>query len=530
MPATELYENRGAEIIAPDEVVDGGDGVEFEVVNEEGKVVMRTNQHTVDDPKSQKLSSIEIEALKSAETSSGKDIIAKILESHSALDKKTAFALAKYTLRKTRKFLKRFTPLPLDVPLLTNWLLNEKDPIRIMEIREEILALVCSWANIHWSAESSIGDPSFVDTNRWLAVEETSGLVVAAMAERLGILHPPRKEPVSELKDQPNGISHQKSIEGADDQMCIDTDLKSGSNDGGTQDNVQDQIDIPMPWAPSIHIQETAMSATHNTITLIHANPQPNISLLDYFGYSAAAPNPTHPLHTHLKTLTWLQLLHPEEDSTYREPETLSDAELAAMKSSKRGAYHRKRRRWQRIKSVVDETREGGFAGLIIASAMASTTILHRLVPLLRGGAQVVVYSPSIEPLTELMDAYSKLRRTAFGNAEHPAVPSEEFPVNPHLLLAPAIHTARARPWQVLPGRTHPKMMGRGGSEGYVFVATRVLPAEGKVAARGIFKRRKVAGVASEAPTPIQEKVDTEPEPANAMEGSEKAEHGIPEI
>ena len=72
-------------------------------------------------------------------------------------------------------------------------------------------------------------------------------------------------------------------------------------------------------------------------------------------------------------------------------------------------------------------------------------------------------------------------------------VPSEDFPVDPTLLLAPMVQTARVKRWQVLPGRTHPLMMGRGGAEGYVFVGTRVLPAEGKVEARGtIGKKRKI--------------------------------------
>ena len=73
-------------------------------------------------------------------------------------------------------------------------------------------------------------------------------------------------------------------------------------------------------------------------------------------------------------------------------------------------------------------------------------------------------------------------------------MPTDDFPLDPTLLLAPTIQTARARSWQVLPGRTHPLMTGRGGSEGYIFTATRVLPAEGKVEARGKFKRRKVEG------------------------------------
>ena len=62
-----------------------------------------------------------------------------------------------------------------------------------------------------------------------------------------------------------------------------------------------------------------------------------------------------------------------------------------------------------------------------------------------------------------------------------------KFPVDPTLLLNFTIHHSTARPWQVLPGRTHPIMMGKGGAEsGYVAVATRVIPyAGGVVQARG---------------------------------------------
>lgn len=74
----------------------------------------------------------------------------------------------------------------------------------------------------------------------------------------------------------------------------------------------------------------------------------------------------------------------------------------------------------------------------------------------------------------------------------------EDFPINPTLVLNPMLQTSRAREWQVLPMRTHPMMTSRGGSEGYIFSATRVLPAEGvKVEARGKFgKKRKAEGKA----------------------------------
>ncbi|MCJ1313215.1 tRNA (adenine(58)-N(1))-methyltransferase non-catalytic subunit trm6 [Agyrium rufum] len=442
---------------------DGQDGVQFDVADD-GKLIMRSNRQTVDDPQSQKLTMEEIELLKQQDTGSGKNLVAKILESHTAIDQKTAFALAKYTLRKTKKYLKRFTVLPMDVPTLLQWISNEKEPSKVLDIREELLALTCSWSNVRLTVEVSAMTGNRGPCGRWLVVDETGGLVVAALAERMGILHVN-----SERQSRTSNIH-------------VDQSRKAESMENSEKAE-----------AILLHRTEDAMSAESNTITLVHANSQPNLSLLKYFGFDFTSVSESHPLYTHLKTLTWLQLLHPEEDATYDSPGDISEDTLRAMKSSKRGAHYRKRRRWQRVKSLIDETRAGDFDGLIVASAMKSSSILHHTLPLLRGGAQVVVYSPNIEPLAETMDYYSTARRAAFvmSPPDSRDIPNEDFPVNPTFLLSPMTFTARCREWQVLPGRTHPLMMGRGGAEGYVFTATRVLPAEGKVEARGRFKRRK---------------------------------------
>jgi tRNA (adenine-N(1)-)-methyltransferase non-catalytic subunit len=256
------------------------------------------------------------------------------------------------------------------------------------------------------------------------------------------------------------------------------------------------------------------MSAQTNTLTILHSNNQPNLAHLKFFSYDAGNPDPNHPLYTHLKSLSWLQLLHPHDDPSYAEPEVIPDEVLATMKSSKRGTYYKKRRRWERTSRVVDETRRGGFDGLVIASSMEPKTIMRALVPLVRGGGRVVVYSANVEPLAELCDYYSKDRRAAFvarqeekarngerngvkeenGNGNGALTEQEEdedFPVNPTLLLAPSLQTSRARHYQVLPGRTHPMMTSKGGAEGYIFTATRVIPAEGKVEARGHFRGKK---------------------------------------
>ncbi|KAL8676898.1 MAG: hypothetical protein Q9186_006628 [Xanthomendoza sp. 1 TL-2023] len=441
---------------------------QFEVVDQKGEVLFRTNRNIVDDARSQTMTMEEIEMLKAEGKGSGKDLIAKILDSHSALDQKTAFALAKYTMRKTKKYLRRFTVLPVDPPLLARWMLTEKDASKTMELREETLALVGSWSNIHFTQSQTaedLNEPPRIGQGRWLIIDETGGLLVAAAAEKIGILHPTSPRIPREKAAQP-------------EQPITDQD----NNDTSAPQRTPTKRKSPLP--PS------------NTITLIHANSQPNLSLLRYFNFDAANPSPSHPLSRHLKTLSWLQLLHPNDDNACTEPELVPLELLQTWKSGKRSNYHRKRRRWERITSIVRDTREGGFDGLVVASFMSSTTILHHLVPLLRGAAQVVVYSPSIEPLVELADYYSTARRVAFLN-ESPApeiMPTEDFPVNPTLLLAPTVQTVRCRPWQVLPGRTHPVMTGKGGAEGYVFTATRVLPAEGGVEARGVGKKRKGKG------------------------------------
>ena len=487
VPAAELYADITEEPPeTPTEVEGGnpgasGDGVEYEIVGQNGEVVMRTNRQIIDNPNSQIMTMDEIEKLKAQSTGSGKELIAKILESHSALDQKTAYALAKYTLRKTRKYLRRFTVLPLDVPTLARWILTEKEPMKIMELREEILCLIGSWSNVHFTPSVSIPSPAEdnmqIKRGRWLVIDETAGLLVAYMAEKMAVLHPPdRNEPEAEsramLKQDPDAANGDDAIE-----------------DLATNHSSTPPFRLPRP-------RKTSGSSTTNTITLIHANAQPNLSLLKYFHFDAFNPSRSHPLEHHLKTLSWLQLLSPEDDMGYAEPDVAPEVTIQSWKSGKRSNYFRKRRRWERIKSVVDETRAGEFDGLIVASVMSPVSILRHTVPLLRGAAQVVVYSPTIESLVELADYYSKSRRTAFLTKppDPESMPTEDFPLNPTLLLAPTIQTARSRSWQVLPGRTHPLMTGRGGSEGYVFTATRVLPSEDRIEARGNFKRRKVDG------------------------------------
>ncbi|CAI9627572.1 hypothetical protein GT037_009188 [Alternaria burnsii] len=520
VPASELHAEALGEDHAPaaetgDENAEGAAG--FDIVGEDGQVIMRNNRLTVDDASRQALSMAEIEELKKAGTGSGKDIIAKIMASHNAIDEKTSFSLAKYTLRKSKKYMKRFTALPMDIGLLTEYVL-EKEAYKIMELREDLLGLINSWANVHSGATNQIltGEDgiSQIGGGRWLVVDDTGGLVTAALAEKMGILYPEEEDDDSEDEAEDVEMNGTAATETATNPAPETKDTDTAMPDADPSDPPARPRKPPRPHIPQ-------MSAHTNTLTVLHPNNQPNLSYLKYFGYDYGAPTPEHPLYKHLKSISWLALLHPEDDPTYDEPEVISEEVLAGMKSTKRGTYYKKRRRWERVKGVVDETRRGGFDGLVVATAMDAKTVLKELVPLVRGGGRVVVYNPNVEPLVELCDLYSKERRAAYIAREFGPPPTttqtngnknrrgeehvdttastpeggnneeEDFPVNPTLLLAPSLQTARARQWQVLPGRTHPMMTSKGGAEGYLFTATRVLPVEGRVEARGHHGKKK---------------------------------------
>lgn len=553
VPTTELYAEVFADEAAPgcstpaggadDTVIAATDGVEFSLVDDNGNVIARSNREIIDDNARQTLTQDEIEELKREGNNAGKDVIAKLLLSHTALDQKTSFSLAKYKLLKSKKYMRRFQVLPIDVANFAQWQLEERDSSKIMDLRAEMLGLVGCWGNVHFGGDKLLlEDPKATTDNgedacvplqedllrgRWLVVDDTCGLLVAALAERMGVLYPEEEVAREGKTEGQNESTAEKPSTGT-----VNTKGAGVSRGPPLDETAQDDVDIEMGDAPTSSAtpktdkkpKSTKPRASDfaipysqtNTITVLHGASQPNLSLLNYWGFDNTSPNhPPHPLLNHLLTLSWLQLLKPELDTSYSTPPlTASPEELAAWKPSRRGNFHRKRRRYARIRHIVDTTRAGNFAGLVCASTMDPISIVRHALPLLAGGAPVAIYSPTVEPLAALADCFSVPRRTAWTSGSVPEIAdisfedlehwagNERFPLNPTLLQGVSIQTSRARRWQVLPGRTHPLMTERGGADGFVFTAWRAKPAEGKVAAKGKFKRRKVE---SEAPAAAAE-------------------------
>lgn len=513
MPAKELnadsLSDGNAELAEGDDVIAPADGEELTLVDDKGDVVIRSNREIIDDTARQTLTTEEIEELKKKGASAGKELIAKLLLSHTAIDQKTAYSLAKYKLLKTKKYIRRFQVLPMDVPQLDQWLIDDRDASKILEMRQEMMALVGCWADVHFSAPTT-EQASDSQGGRWLVVDDTGGLLVAALAERMDILH---QKPEHEETEAPAPGENGEPMEVVSGQ--VKTEVAADK----TEDQPQEITESSPAESPKTQRQQKKRPrrsdfdipyVSNNTLTLIHGQTQPNLALLKYYNYDSTDPNPPYPYHplvTHLMPISWLQLLEPEEDDTYvnRPPEASSE-EIQSWKTNRRGNYHRKRRRWARVRHIVDTTRQGGFTGLATASTMDPISIVRHAIPLLAGGAPIAIYSPTVEPLTQLADLFSVSRRAAW--VTNPPAEAEgktaeeldrwegtaEFPLNPTLLLGVTIQSSRAKRWQVLPGRTHPFMMGRGGAEGYLLTAWRAIPVEGKIEARGKFKRRKTEG------------------------------------
>lgn len=534
VPTTELYAEVFADEEAPacstptavpaEPVLSGADGVEFSLVDaESGDLVTRSSREIIDETVRQTLTHEEIEELKREGNNAGKDVITKLLLSHTALDQKTSFSLAKYKLLKTKKYIRRFQILPMDVPTLAHWQLEEREAGKILDMRAEMIALVGCWGNVHYGgAPVFLKDPMATSdqgaealapiqtdllAGRWLVVDDTGGMLVAAMAERMGILDTSVEE--EEEEHEKTGLALGPEV--LDKAEPVTSGAKEEKQDQDTaMGGIEETAPAPKENTRPKHKPRSSDFAIPysqtNTITVVHGASQPNMAFLTYWDFDAVSPHqPPHPLLNHLLTLTWLQLLKPELDTSYSTPPLTASAELlSSWKPSRRGNFHRKRRRFARTRYIVDSTRAGGFNGLVCASTMDPVSILKHTLPLLAGGAPVAMYSPTLEPLAAVADLFSVSRRTAWTSGSVPETEgksaeelerwqgTEDFPLNPMLLLGTSIQTSRARRWQVLPGRTHPLMTERGGTDGYIFTAWRAKPAEGRIAAKGRFKRRKV--------------------------------------
>lgn len=133
------------------------------------------NRLLVDEENVQKLTVEEIEQMKNkiGGNEVAREIIQSMVKNHGSFDKKTAYSQEKYLDRKHKKFLRRFSINYLSSNEMLDYLYYEKEPFRIMNLSIEMLGLMMSIGNV-------------MPGGNYLVVDETGGLIVYAMLERMG--------------------------------------------------------------------------------------------------------------------------------------------------------------------------------------------------------------------------------------------------------------------------------------------------------------------------------------------------------
>ncbi|KAM0754737.1 Gcd10p-domain-containing protein [Meredithblackwellia eburnea MCA 4105] len=155
-------------------------GQTYEITEGELKVVHTTlndieeteaTNENISSTGAQKITFEDIVALRN-EGKSGREIIQRQIEEHSAFDLKTEYSKDKYMKRKEAKFLQMFTTIE---PTVHNIALYnyEKQPAKVRDLRPDTLSQLLSYANVR-------------PGGRLLVVEDLHGMVVAGAVERMG--------------------------------------------------------------------------------------------------------------------------------------------------------------------------------------------------------------------------------------------------------------------------------------------------------------------------------------------------------
>lgn len=123
----------------------------------------------------QKLTAEEIEEMKmkAGGNEVAREIIQNMVKNHASFNKKTSYSQEKYLDRKHKKFLRRFAIHYMTSNEMLEYLYYEKEPFRIMNLSIEMVGLIMSIGNV-------------MPGGNYLVVDETGGLIVYAMLERMG--------------------------------------------------------------------------------------------------------------------------------------------------------------------------------------------------------------------------------------------------------------------------------------------------------------------------------------------------------
>ncbi|RXK41998.1 hypothetical protein M231_00719 [Tremella mesenterica] len=167
-----------------------------------------------------------------------------------------------------------------------------------------------------------------------------------------------------------------------------------------------------------------------------------------------------------LECVKWLNWMEMDEEYERPPPPEENGAPVSLQKSQTKMRRHLNQ--VAELNATRDELYMGNWDGLILATELSPISIISRLIPYLGGSAPIVVYSPYLQILAEVLHWSKK---------------------DPRFLNA-TLTESWSRTYQVLPGRTHP-LMTTSATGGYIYHALRIHPSAFEPMSKRIDKKRK---------------------------------------
>uniref|UniRef100_A0A8C5N2W5 tRNA (adenine(58)-N(1))-methyltransferase non-catalytic subunit TRM6 n=1 Tax=Leptobrachium leishanense TaxID=445787 RepID=A0A8C5N2W5_9ANUR len=406
------------------EIVGGGNlqMKKNEIATTELKEAGADNRNIIDDGKSQKLTRDDIEALKEKGIK-GQEIVQQLIENSSTFRDKTEFAQEKYIKKKKKKYDAHITILKPSTRILSV-MYSAREPAKICQLRYDTLGQMLNLGNIR--AGSKV-----------IVMETCAGLVLGAVMERMGGFG-------SVIQMYPGG---------------------------GPVRAATDCFGFPRSFYKSLHEfplskLESLITGSYETWTVPSSTDQtPDAKKEENNGSASEKPDPSGDVEDDSRSGAELEAATDTCELENEESEVACcgtgnhDREEKSERKHVQAMEKKKKQDERRIResetAVLLQDRNAD--GLIVASRFHPTPVVLSLLEFVSPSRPFVVYCQYREPLLE---CYTKLReRGGVVNLK--------------------LSETWLRDYQVLPDRSHPKLVMSGGG-GYILYGITVTRDDGK--------------------------------------------------
>lgn len=377
-----------------------------------------------------------------------REVIQKVLENNSNIDKKTVFSRAKLHKRKESKYARLFTPHEPTARALAEYYFQLK-PTTTRSMRYDTLAQMLTLGNV---------GPGW----RGIVVDECGGLLLGAVLERMGgegevlAIHPgdqPAYWILGAMNDVVGGTTvhylpwnqYKGAEELKSEEQAEAAEETKGTAADGAEEERDDAMDMDAPddLADTEAASEVAVSVDTPAATD------------DAVEEASEAESTSKRQKTDEDSKGELAADNQSDNVAESKDAFLEERRKARKEAHMRARVQRREARKAALSAVLARLHAGNYVGLLAASGYHPTPLLSMLAPYMGGSSNWAIYSPTKEPLP---DTYLWARGSGlpFINVQL----TETF----------------LREWQPKRGRMHPTM-NTSGTGGFLLSGIKVMMA-----------------------------------------------------